>query len=343
MPRVILAVALAGTLAVGPTATQEHPRVPTHPGAWQPAPPITPRMPPDVSVAERTAIAASVNQILEIAQRMPDMAPPAGLAVIPHVFIDIQNLDHSEGKRFAYVTAEVVLNLAPFEQIGRGAIEAVEADSAAIVTFRINDVGPLLGSEIGLSDDQGAFIENPPEPVDTLQGHPVYEEGNGDRWIMIRGNDVPFFAPVTADRYMRATIASTERELSDVRERRARVPAGVPASVIATLDDAIAGIEPKLKNTQDALAAMSAADRAAPARLASVTAQDAPVFAAADETGATAVVYFNPALMTPGLARTVPQLLAVSIRASDDAWPGLKAKLNTEIDWAALEKFVRQR
>ncbi|HUL74137.1 MAG TPA: hypothetical protein VLT86_13605 [Vicinamibacterales bacterium] len=337
-------IALIGLIAIPTLAAQSKPLLTSHPGAWQPAPPITPRLPQDLSVGERAAITASVNQLLEIVRRMPAMAPPAGLAVVPHAFVDLLNLDHSEGKRVKYVTAEIVVNLAPFEPVGRGgAVEAVEADRAAGLTLRVNDLAVLLGSETGMADDQGAFIQRPEDPVDTIHGYPVYEEGNGERWVMIRRNEVPFFAPVTAERYMRATIAAHEKELADVRDRRARVPAGVPASVVATIDEAIASFGRRLKNDQDALAAMSPADRAAPARLGAFSGEEAPVFAPADDTGATAVVYFNPALMSPGLPRTAPQLLSVNISASDDTWPGLKARLGSEVDWSALEKFVHQQ
>jgi len=322
MSRSLALIAVVGLVLIPTVAAQSTPVVSSHPGAWQPAPPITPRLPQTLSVAERAAITASVNQLLEIVRRMPQMAPPAGFAVIPRGFVDVENLDHSEGKRVAYVTADVVVTLAPFEQVARGAVEAVESDSAATITLKVNDLGPLMGSETGPSDDQGAFIENPPAPVDTLHGYPVYEEGNGERWVMIRRNDAPFFAPVTAERSVRAAIAATEKELSDVRDRRARIPAGVPATVIATLDDAVAEMARKLKNDQDKLAAMSATDRAAPAA---------------------GVLYFNPALMTPGLPRTAPQLLAVNVSVRGDAWPDLKARLNAEIDWAALEKFVHQQ
>ena len=299
-------VVLAGVVAQAPT-------------------PIAPRLPAELPAAERTAMTASVNLLLGIVRRMPQMAPPAGFAVLTHAFVEIQNLDHSDGKRVAYVTADVTANLAPLVPNGRGGTSPDEQDTAAHIQIKVNDLQPLIGSEIGLADDEGAFIENPPAPVDTVHGFPVFEEGNGDRWIMIRRNDVPFFAPVTAERYARATMAATEHQLADARARRAKLPAGVPGSIVATIDEAIASVQEKLTEEQHTLAAMSASERAAPAHVAD-----------------TAVVYFNPALMTSGLPRTTPQVLAVAIGAGD-RWPELAAKLDSELDWTALSQFVHAR
>ena len=334
---------LAGVVALSAIGTpQENPLVPGQPGSWQTVPPITPRIQAGLTPAERTAISASVNQILEILRRMPQMASPAGFQVIPHATVELQNFDHSDGKRVACITADVLVNLAPFERTSRG-VEAAEQDTAAHVDIKVNDLQPLLGSDTGLSDDQGAFIQNPPEPVDTVHGYPVYEEGNGDRWVFIRRNAVPFFAPVTAGRYLLARTAAVERQLADARDRRAKVPAGVPASIVATIDDAIAGFQRQVANYQKAYAAMTTAERAAPARVLDTTGDEPPKFAAADDGSATAIVYFNPALMAPGLARSTPQILAVHIGAKDDRWPGLTAKLDAELDWAALDKFVHQQ
>jgi hypothetical protein len=339
--RVASLVGVAGVFAV--VAAQENPLVPTQPGSWQAALPITPqRMATELTLPERTAVKASVNQLLEIVRRMPQMAPPAGFQVIPHAFVEFQNLDHSDGKRMAYATADILANLAPYERNGRG-IAANEADTAAHVHIKVNDLAPLLGAENGLADDQGAFMQSPPEPVDTLHGYPVFEEGNGDRWIVICRNAVPFFAPVTVERYLRVKIAEAQRRLAEAKDHRAKVPAGVPASILTTIDDAIAGFQRQVNNDQRVLAAMSAAERAAPARVLDTTGDDAPRFGAADDAGATAIVYFNPALMAPDLPRTAPQILAVGIGATEERWPGLAAKLDHELDWTALDHFIHQR
>jgi hypothetical protein len=46
-------------------AAQDNPLVRDHPGTWQTVPPITPRLPDGLTAAERTAITASTNQLLE--------------------------------------------------------------------------------------------------------------------------------------------------------------------------------------------------------------------------------------------------------------------------------------
>jgi len=51
------------------------------------------------------------------------------------------------------------------------------------------------------------------------------------------------------------------------------------------------------------------------------------------------VVRRNPALMDDRLPRWTPQLLIITFEG-DDRWPGLAAKVEQELDWAGLQKFL---
>jgi hypothetical protein len=48
-------------------------------------------------------------------------------------------------------------------------------------------------------------------------------------------------------------------------------------------------------------------------------------------------------LIDARLPRSAAQILAVRISASDELWPGMSKQLSREVDWAALEAFVRRR
>jgi hypothetical protein len=50
-----------------------------------------------------------------------------------------------------------------------------ERDTVGSVTIRVNDLGAVFGGGLDLQDDQGTFIRNPPDPVDTVHGYPVFE------------------------------------------------------------------------------------------------------------------------------------------------------------------------
>ncbi len=344
MPR--RASALALLLLVLPARetamAQEHPLVKTQAGSWSITGPLRVGVRPEMTPDERTAVTAQINTLLDLLKRMPSMTPPAGFEVIPHTFVSLDTLDRSSGKRPLLITNQLTVNLAPYERIDQK-VEANERDTAGSVTIRVNDPGPVLGGGLDLQDDQGTFFRNPPEPVDTVHGYPVFEEGNGDRWVFVLRNKVPFWAPVTCERYLRATIKTDEDGLAKAQANRAKVPAGIPPSILATLDEAIGHVQRHLANTRKAYAAMTPAQRAAPAYVGDRGDLDeAPVFVKAGEDAPAPTVYINPALLDARLPRSAPQILAVRILAKEELWPGMAEKLDTELDWAALDAFIRR-
>jgi hypothetical protein len=343
MPRraSVLALLLV-VLAARETAAQEHPLVTAQAGSWSTTGPLRVGTRPEMTADEHAVVTAQVNALLAVLKRMPTMTPPAGFEVIPHTFVSLDTLDRSSGKRPLLITSQLTVNIAPYERIDQK-VEANERDTAGSVTIRVNDLGPVLGGGLDLQDDQGVFIRNPPDPVATVHGYPVFEEGNGDHWVFVLRNKVPFWAPVTCERYLLATIKTDEDALAKALANRAKIPSGIPASIVATVDEAIAQLQRRIANAKKAHAAMSPSQRAAAAYVGDRgDLDDAPVFVKAGDDAPAPTVFINPALVDSRLPRSAPQILAIRVLAKDELWPGMSEKLDRELDWAALEAFVRR-
>jgi hypothetical protein len=327
---------------------QEHPYVPSHPGSWQ--------SPPSVGhddfvfgfpAADRPAGSVLGNQLFAILRRMPEMAPPAGFEVFHHAYITFDRLDGTpDSKRPLYLDLLVTLNLAPYERTSHG-VDGNERDTAGTVAVTANSLPPMLRgngiTDMGKNwqDADGQLMQNPPAPDGAVHGYPMYKEGNGDTWVVMRRNDVPFYAPVSRERYLRLFMGYLQEQLAKGQQTRAKMSSGIPASVLATLDQGIAQLQKALDEVKSDYAAMSPQQRSSPAILASPREDGTPQFAD-DASGGTAVVYVNPALMDSRLPRTAPQILAIRFASDEEHWPGMLAKLENQLDWAALDKLLHQ-
>ncbi len=331
--------AVAAVAGLGPSlmSAQEHPLVKDRPGAWRAADVRAAALPADT----RGAALAVADRVLAIVRRMPAMAPAAGFEAVPHTFVTLENADQSDNPRLPkFARIEVTVNLVPFERTASG-VEGNERDTAGSVTVVVNGlehVGAMPKGE-GWADEQGAFIQDPEEPVEMAHGFPVYQDGNLDKWLLMRRHDVPVLAPVSRERYLSVLIRQRQDEVKRVEERRAKIPAGVPASVVATVDEALTQQRAQLAVLQKQLSSMSAADRRSPTILGSSGAGEPLSFVTPGE--GNAVVFFNPALMDPKLGPAAPQTLSVRVRGNDDLFPDLGARLEEQIDWAALNGLLR--
>ena len=168
---------------------QEYPLVPDRPGSWS-APDVRgATLPPEA----RAAAVALANQLFEIIRRVPAMAPAAGFQVVQHTYLSLENIDRSDNPQLpAFVSLQVTANLAPYERVGQS-VEANERDTAGSITIAVNNFDYTGTTPMGdaWGDDQGAFIQDPEDPVDTKHGFPVYQEGNGDKWLLMRRSQVP--------------------------------------------------------------------------------------------------------------------------------------------------------
>ena len=337
--RFVAALALVCVAGLAPATlqAQEHPLAADHAPSWSA---------PDVRGAALTpgkriaAVALSVA-LLDIIKRMPIMAPTPGFQVVQHTYISEENIDHSDNSHLPkLVTIQVTANLAPYERTKTG-IEANERDTAGSVTIVVNDFAYTGTTPMGeaWTDDKGGFIQDPEEPVETRHGFPVYQEGNLDKWLLMRRHDVPVLSPLSRERYLLCLTRQVQDNLAKVQERRAKIPASVPSEIVATMDDAIAHAKAHLANLQRQYQGMSADDRRRPAVVGSSEGDDPVAFVGAEE--GKAIHTFNPALVDPALPPTTPQALSIRLLSNEDLFAGLGEKLEQQLDWDALVRLVR--
>lgn len=218
---------------------------------------------------------------------------------------------------------------------------ANERDTAASIEIRVNDLSRLTGSEIGdeWRDEQGAFLRNAPQAAETMHGHAVYEAGE-QKWILIFRNAAPVVAAVSRERYLAVKIRNLEERLAKMRKNRAAIPAGFPASIVATVDEGTAQLQGWIAENRNQFESMSGEQRKAAAFVESDREDQPARFGDGPED---AITNFNPALMDAKVAGATPQVLAICITSDKEHWPGLAEKVTGELDWAALEGFVRQQ
>jgi hypothetical protein len=272
---------------------------------------------------------------------MPAMVPPAGFEIRPHTTLTLENVDQSDNPRLPkFAGVEVTVNIVPFERASRG-VEGNERDTAGSITLVVNRLEYTGATARGdrWADDNGAFIQDPEEPVETKHGFPVYQQGNLDKWLFMRRHDVALLAPVTRERYLQVAISRQQEDLKKAEDRRAKVPAGVPASIVATIDEALSHQRAQLAVLQKQYSAMSPGDRRAAAVVGSSGDGEPVNFVAPGE--GTGVFSFNPLLMDPKLPPAAPRTLSVRVSSNEDLFPGLGARLDEQLDWMALSGLLR--
>ncbi len=338
VPRLVWpALVLAACLPPAAARAQEYPLVRDHPGSWSEPDVRGAPMPP----AARAAALQVARQIIEILRRMPVMEPAPGFQVVQHTYLSLANIDHSDDAHLPQlVTLKVTANIAPYERTPSG-VSANERDTAASVTVVVNDFAYSGATAMGdpWTDDQGAFIQSPEDPVETRHGFPVYQEGNGDAWLLMRRHEVPLLMPVTRERYLRSVTKQLEDELAKAQGRRAKIPAGVPADIVAEIDSAIAQETRHLANLRQQSQQMSAGDRRLPAIIGTSTGEEPVAFAGGGD--GTAVFFFNPALIDSALPPATPQALSIRLLSNAELGAGLGERLDRELDWNALAALLR--
>jgi hypothetical protein len=327
-------------LAALPIQAQTHPFALDKPGKWNPAPPVKPQIVPGAMPEDQAGAAAWSNRLFEILQRMPLLASPVGFEVAPAAFAGLDNVDHVAGlNRPLVVTGTAVVSLNPYEKMPQGVLPDSQ-DAAASIRIAVNDLSALdpAGLDDFFRDDQGRFYSTSKELTGTSHGYPLYGET-----VLLTRNKVPVFIPVSRGRYVKAKIARMEGRIADAQARRTKVAGNSSAaSVMPQLNEAIAGQQRYVDALKAQYAAMPGAERDSPAVVSSDGgATDLPEFAAPDDADATHILYINPALIDRNLPRTAVQILTVTIASDAEHWPGLDAKINSQLDWSALAGMLR--
>ena len=349
--RKIGAVAGAGVLFCGALCAQG--KIDReHAGRWQSALPVKAQARGNMSAADTAGATEWMNQIFDMLHTIPLLAQPKGFDVIPQAILELDTIDGRlapAAPRFVYGLAEA--DLAQYEVTSSG---SRPDDRAAPATIRIevNHLGPVIdGAIMGaepdeVSDERGAFMKNPTDPDGTFHGYPYYQV-NASRVVVLRRNNVPFFAPVSRERYLRYKIKATQAQLdkaqADWARNRAAV-AGVPnaADITRTMTEGLTRLQHSVDAEKKQLAGMSAADASGPAFVDVSDESEGVKFVAKDDDSGTAIVEVNPALMDAKVPRWAPQIITVDIRTDTDNWPEIAATLDKQIDWDGLEKLLQE-
>jgi hypothetical protein len=318
---------------------QEHPLLRDHPGGWNVQ---GQRLAQEFTPAERTVAAAFISQVADILRGAASLKTPRGFDVLQHSALEL-DVPGNGSARPKVMSGRLTFNLAPYEG-GPGGPVPNERDTAVSIKIAVNDLSMVTGGEITqgyvtFGDDQGDFWKDAPDPVETKHDAPVYEQGD-DRFVILRGRDVPILAPVSRERYMAYRLLAVKTQIDHAEANLAKLNQNdaMLAGPIATMREQLAVMHALQQKMQHDLDTMSKDDRQAPAVVTLDAATESPEFG----DGGSAIVYLNPALFDPTRPRTAPQVLAVSIVGDEDHWPGLAAKIDQELDWAALLKLLRQ-
>ena len=310
-----------------------------HPGGWNVK---DQRIAQDFTPAERTAAAAFVSQVADILRGAPSLKTPRGYDVLQHSTLEL-DVPGNGSARPKVMIGLLTFNLAPYESGPAGPIPN-ERDTAVSIKIVVNDLSMVTGGEITqgyvtFGDEQGDFWKDAPDPAETKHDAPVYEQGD-DRFVILRGHDVPILAPVSRERYVTYRLRAVKAQIDHAEANLAKLNQNdaMLAGPVATIREQLSAMHALQQKMQHDLDTMSKDDRQAPAVVALDTANEAPEFG----DGGSAIVYLNPALIDPKRPRTAPQTLAISIVGDEDHWPGLAAKIDQELDWTALLKLVRQ-
>jgi hypothetical protein len=318
---------------------QEHPLLRDHPGGWNVK---DQRLSQEFTAAERAAAAAFVTQVADILRGAPSLTTPRGFDVLQHSALEL-DVPGNGSARPKMISGLLTFNLAPYES-GPGGPLPNERDTAVSIKIAVNELSMVTGGEITqgnvtFGDEQGDFLKDAPDPAETKHDAPVYEQGD-DRFVILRGHDVPILAPVSRERYLAYRLRAVKTQIDHAEASLAKLNQNDPmlAGPLATMREQLSVMHALQQKMQHDLDTMSTDDRQTPAVVTLDAATEPPEFG----DGGSAIVYLNPALFDPKRPRTAPQVLAVSIVGDEDRWPGLAAKIDQELDWAALLKLVRQ-
>jgi hypothetical protein len=339
LARAIACAALIGPAIVSLVA-QSHPFVLDKPGKWNPPPPIKPHFAAGTTADDWPGVTAWSNQLLEIVRRIPYLSSPVGFEVAYSAAAGPDNLDHTAGlKRTIFITGTVRVSLNPYEKMPQGVFPNSQ-DAAASFEISVNDLSPIGagGLDDFMRDEQGRFYTTTKDLSSTSSGYPIY----GDAVLLTRSK-APVLIPVSRGRYVQAKIVRMEERVADAKARRAKLAGNsMLAGAMPQLDEAIDSEQHYVDALKGQLAAMSAAERNAPAVVTSDGgAVNLPEFAEPGDADGAHIMYFNPALIDEKLPRTAVQILMVRITSDEEHWPGLAEKLHKELDWSAFEKILQ--
>ena len=339
-PALVVTFMSALGLATLPLTAQTYPLMPDEPGKWRPDLPIKLQFEPGSTSVDQASATKWASQLLDVVHRTPYLTKPVGIEVVSKAAAGLDNLDHTAGlKRTILMIGMVQVSANPYEKTPQGAQPNSE-DAAASIRIAVNDLSPINpgGLDEFFKDDQGRFYSTTKDLSGTNHGYPVYSDT-----VLMTRNKVPVLIPVSRGRYVQAKIVRFKERVANANARRAKLAGSqtIPTAM-STLDEAIDAQQNYLDKLKAQYAAMTAAERDAPAIVTNDGgATNIPEFGEPGDADGTHIVYINPALIDEKLPRSAVQILAVTIWTNKDLWPGLSEKLDQQLDWSALAKILQ--
>jgi hypothetical protein len=190
-------------------------------------------------------------------------------------------------------------------------------------------------------DDQGAMYWDVPK-TEEMQGFPYYEPGV----VVITKNPRPIFLPVARERALRFLVAKNRADMAPMEEQVKALP-GRAAENQAKI---VARYRACIQKMEDELAALSPADRAAPAYLARTRLpgrdQLCDPLASATDPDASQIIRENPEFYDRTLPPSAIQVIFVNVNMLNRKAPdqrGQHDRFTSGLDMAALAGLTMSR
>jgi hypothetical protein len=179
-----------------------------------------------------------------------------------------------------------------------------------------------------------------------FQGHPIYDK----QCVIIGRRSEPPFIPLTREQFVQLRIATLKERLDSLKKKFSGQ--SLAPAIQAPLESAYQLLDEQIRQQEQQLAAMDAAERSAPAAVSNLNEEGTLV--GADEEGAFLLSIPNPAFYDRSLPASTVQSIAVYLpflQEGDrpaqlppglpDDWRPASEKIRDQLDWAALANLVK--
>jgi len=305
-------------------------------GRWKQDGDATAYVPAWLGASDRAATLGTLDALLAILKRDPALAQPTGFDVV--VKRSLVFPTSAEWSRPHPVPAGIVGFAIPYGRDAAG--RPVPGHEGPGFSVKLNDLSCAFGESPVFAHDAEGDLLRAPKPDGSVHGHPRYETG----CVWVTHVARPIALPVPRERVVRLRLA--EMRAQQARAESIAVPNG-NAQFAAFRAQTVAQWKAKADSLAAELAAMSPAERRAPAYVNPFGAARASHLTTPDDPAAIALVTINPQYFDPSLPVSAPQGIAVRFsgviqsRFASDALVTAFTRALDQLDWNALGALLR--
>ncbi len=294
------------------------------PGSWRPYSAKETAMPYDappwLTAAQAEAMRANLAAVADVFRRTPLLAAPIGFTIFPkrQLVFDQRAWAHPTHRDRRWpLQGKLSLSASVFGPDGK---TVYDTGTAFVVNASANDLQCVFdGASPWGADSAGTMYLEPAVPTDTMHGFPAYRY-----CVLITHRTSPFFVPVSEERVLGVRIVEADAKVAEWK------PFG------GELYDTWQRIAASLRAQ---LAAMSAADRKAPASVTEKPDYEHPLAAGR---GGRKVVEANPAFFDASRPTDMQVLTMFDGCVTNScAETEIVQKLHAQLDWRALAALVK--